>query len=217
MHELIVFIYFDSGSGSPYAFHLWFLRDLIFIVILSPVLLYLRSLIGKYTVCEILFAISFLTIPYIPVFGIFWFMFSYFLDKLSNLKSVFIPVSFLLLCIMQMSCPSGYWKYFNIPIILLGMVSIWIVYDKICSNTFDIRNHKALMTVCSFTFFIYLFHEPTLNIVRKIIIIPFRHSYFGFAVGYLLSPWIFALIWIFVGMSFKKGLPRVYNLCVGGR
>lgn len=38
--KILNFIYFDSGNGSPYAFHLWFLRDLIFIVILSPILLY---------------------------------------------------------------------------------------------------------------------------------------------------------------------------------
>lgn len=124
---------------------------------------------------------------------------------------------FLLLCIVQMSYFSDCWKYLNIPIIILGMVSVWIVYDKICPNTFDIRNHKILMTVCSFTFFIYLFHEPTLNIVRKIIIIPFHHSSFGFAVSYLLNPWIFAFICIIVGMAFKKVLPRVYNICVGGR
>lgn len=214
LHELIVFLYFDSGSGTPFAFHLWFLRDLIFIVILSPALLCLRSLIGKYTVCGILFVISFITIPYIPIFGMFWFMFgSCFLDKLSMMKSLFIPVSFLLLCIVQMSYPVYFWKYFNIPIIVLGIASIWIVYDKICPKTFDI----ALMTMCSFTFFIYLFHEPTLNIVRKIIIIPFHHSSFGFAVSYLVSPWIFAFIWIIVGMSFRKALPRVYNICVGGR
>lgn len=38
--KILNFIYFDSGNGSPYAFHLWFLRDLIFIVVLSPILLY---------------------------------------------------------------------------------------------------------------------------------------------------------------------------------
>lgn len=32
--KILNFIYFDSGNGSPYAFHLWFLRDLIFIVVL---------------------------------------------------------------------------------------------------------------------------------------------------------------------------------------
>lgn len=219
LYELIAFLYFDSGSGTPFAFHLWFLRDLIFIVILSPVLLYLRSLIGKYTVCGILFAMSFLTIPYyIPILELFWFMFgSCFLDKLSNLKSVFIPVSFLLLCIVQMSYLSDCLKCLNIPIIILGMVSMWIIYDKLCPKTFDIRNYKVIGTACSFTFFIYLFHEPTLNVVRKTIIIPFHHSSIGFAVSYLASPWIFALIWIFVGMAFKKVLPRVYDLFTGGR
>lgn len=218
LHELIVFLYFDSGNGNPFAFHLWFLRDLIFIVILSPALLCLRSLIGKYAVCGILFVMNFFTIPYIPIYGLFWFMFGLcFLDKLSNIKSAFVPVSFLLLCIVQMSYPSDLWKQFNIPIIVLGIVSIWTVYDNICPKTFNINNHKFLMTVCSFTFFIYLFHEPTLNIVRKIIIIPFNHSSLGFAVSYLVSPWIFAMIWIVVGFGQKKALPRFYNVCVGGR
>lgn len=218
LYELIVFLYFDSGSGTPFAFHLWFLRDLIFIVILSPALLWICSLIGKYTVCGILFVMNFLTIPYIPLYGMFWFVFgSCFLNKLSNMKSVFIPVSFLFLCIVQMAYSSDYWKYFNIPIIVLGVVSIWGIYDKICPRAFDIGNHKNLMTICSFTFFIYLFHEPTLNIVRKIIIIPFHHSSFGFAFSYLVSPWVFAFAWVFVGMAFKRFLPRVYNICMGGR
>lgn len=216
--DILNVLLLDSGSGTPYAFHLWFLRDLIIIVILSPILVYMSSRLGKYVVCGILFIMTYFTIPFHSLFGMFWFMFGHcFLDKLSNLKSIFIPVLFLLLCVFEMLYPSELWKYVKIPIIIIGVTSMWIVYDKICPKTFDIREHKILMTSCGFTFFIYLFHEPTLNIVRKIIVIPFHRSSFGFALSYLLSPWIFAVIWILVGMAFKRITPRVYGVCMGGR
>ena len=67
------------------------------------------------------------------------------------------------------------------------------------------------MKACGFTFFIYLFHEPTLNIIRKILIIPFHHSSFGFAFSYLASPWIFAVIWIIIGIGFKRIMPHIYR------
>ncbi len=218
LHELLYFLYFDSGSGTPYAFHLWFLRDLIIIVILSPILVYTSSRTGKYVVCGILLVMTYFTIPFLPLFGMFWFMFGHcFLDKLSNLKSIFIPISFLLLCVIEMLYPSELWEYVKIPIVIIGVTSMWIVYDKICPKTFDIREHKFLMKSCGFTFFIYLFHEPTLNIVRKVIVIPFHHSGFGFALSYLISPWIFAVLWILIGMAFKRIAPRVYSVCTGGR
>ena len=192
--KILNFIYFDSGNGSPYAFHLWFLRDLIFIVVLSPILLYASEKTSKYAVCGILFVLNYFAIPFLPLSGMFWFMFGYcFLDKLSNLKSIFIPVIFTVLCITE------------------------ILYDKFCPKDFEIKKHNVLMKACGFTFFIYLFHEPTLNIIRKILIIPFHHSSFGFAFSYLASPWIFAVIWIIIGIGFKRIMPHIYSICLGGR
>lgn len=48
------------------------------------------------------------------------------------------------------------------------------------------------------------FHEPTLNIIRKLLIIILGHSSIGFAVNYLISPWIFTLLFIIIGFYFKK-------------
>lgn len=62
-----------------------------------------------------------------------------------------------------------------------------------------------------------LFHEPTLNIIRKLLIIILGHSSIGFAVNYLISPWIFTLLFIIIGFYFKKKLPKLYSICVGGR
>ena len=69
----------------------------------------------------------------------------------------------------------------------------------------------------SFTFFIYLFHEPTLNIVRKLLIFPLGTSSLGFAINYLISPWVFAMLFIGLGWLLRKYMPKVYGVCVGGR
>lgn len=94
---------------------------------------------------------------------------------------------------------------------------MWTVYDRVVPGAFELREHKWLLTACSYTFFIYLFHEPTLNIVRKVLVIPFHHSSFGFAFSYMLSPWFFAAMWILVGVVVQRFVPRVYGVCVGGR
>lgn len=216
--DLLYIIYIDSGSGTPYAFHLWFLRDLIFIVVLSPILLYAVSKVGKYSVCGILFVMNYFSIPILPIYGMLWFVFGLcFLEKMSVLKSMAIPLLFIMLCVFEMIYPHEYWGDIKIPVIMIGIVSIWILYDRFCSNDFDIKGHRFLMTACGYTFFIYLFHEPTLNVVRKLLVLPFNHSSFGFAFSYLVSPWIFAIIWILVGMFLKKVTPSLYNVCVGGR
>ena len=44
---LLNMVYWNSGSGVPFAFQLWFLRDLIIIVALSPALLLLARLFNR--------------------------------------------------------------------------------------------------------------------------------------------------------------------------
>ena len=44
--DLLRMVYWDSGSGVPFAFQLWFLRDLIIIVALSPLLLLMARVLN---------------------------------------------------------------------------------------------------------------------------------------------------------------------------
>lgn len=216
--ELIYFLFWDAGNGSPYAFQLWFLRDLILIVVLSPLLYMMSKWMGKTVVCGLFFVLSFFPIPILPVYGIFWFLLGgFFLDKFSDIQSHWIPLVFLLLSVFEMFFQGSIWEYLRIPIILLGILSFWTLYDKLVPATFELSKHKHWMILCSFTFFIYLYHEPTLNVVRKLLVVPFPHSSFGFAFSYLASPWLFALIWVGVGIVFKRHFPRIYEICMGGR
>lgn len=126
-------------------------------------------------------------------------------------------IAFLLISVIELITPNPIWSYFQIPIIALGIISIWNLYNKLVTKSFILEKYKLLYIACQFTFFIYLFHEPTLNIVRKLLIIILGHSSMGFAVNYLVSPWIFALTFITIGFYFKKYLPGLYSICVGGR
>lgn len=92
-----------------------------------------------------------------------------------------------------------------------------MLYDRIVRKDFRLKDASLLNMACGFTFFIYLYHEPTLNVVRKILVIPLGHSPVSFALSYLLSPWIYAAIAIVVGKCFKALLPKVYGVMMGGR
>jgi len=85
-HELLWLLYVDSDNGQPYAFHLWFLRDLIVIVALSPLLLLLIRKIGIKLMVVVLFALNFAGLPDNPTYGLFWFVFgAWFVPAIKNL------------------------------------------------------------------------------------------------------------------------------------
>ena len=211
-----IFIGKDGGS-SPWAFHLWYLRDLIIIVACSPILYFLRKYLKIESVCLIFFVLSYVDIPVVQFSSFFWFIAGEaFLTRLDKVRSWIWLVIYLIISSLEMvfSCDFSYMK---IPITFVGVVAMWSMYDYFVDKSFVLKNHYNLSTVCSFTFFIYLFHEPTLNVVRKLLVIVLGRSSFGFAVNYMLSPWIFAILFILLGLFCRKYIPRLYSICVGGR
>lgn len=74
MGEILRSIFYDAGNGNPCAFQLWFLRDLILIVVTSPLwYLCLRNL--KWGFVGVVFGLTYLDVPHIPFYSLFWFAF----------------------------------------------------------------------------------------------------------------------------------------------
>lgn len=138
---------------------------------------------------------------------------------LSNKIRILSFISIILVLYTHSGFPD--WKAFfrlvKIPIVLLGLISIWTWYDSLVPSSYDLCRHPLLSTVCRFTFFIYLYHEPTINIVRKLLVIPFGQTSFGFAFSYMVSPWLFALCFIYIGVLLEKYANVPYKILVGGR
>lgn len=109
------------------------------------------------------------------------------------------------------------WTEWKIPITLMGVASIWGNYNAVVREGFVLKAHRWLAVACGYTFFIYLFHVPTLNIVRKVIVAVVGKTPFGYMLSYLASPWLFALVAVLVGMALRKYLGKVYLTCTGGR
>lgn len=207
-----------EDSTSPLAFHLWFLRDLIIIVVCCPVLFFLRKYLKSELVCLIFFILSYVYMPIVSFSSFFWFIAGEaFLTRMEKIRSWIWPVIYFVVSIISMVSTNDCFTYLQIPITFVGVIAIWSVYDFLVDKSFCLNHHHYMSIACSFTFFIYLFHEPTLNIVRKLLILILGRTSFGFAVNYLVSPWIFAFGFIILGYFFRKYAPRLYSICVGGR
>jgi hypothetical protein len=100
---------------------------------------------------------------------------------------------------------------------MVGVFAIWLMYDVITEKIHISHPAFFIYKVCSFTFLIYLFHEPTLNIVRKLIVAVAGKIPSGYLISYLVSPFIFMAVAVVVGMFLKKYTPKIYGILTGGR
>lgn len=224
--EILRCIFYDAGNGSPCAFQLWFLRDLILIVATSP-LWYLCLKHLKWGFVAVVFVLTYWDVPQVPFYSLFWFVLGGQITKVrieTERKDGIRSAELLALCLfLVLSIVELFyfemidWRSLRIPIILLGIVGALGLYDAVVGKDFNLSQHRWLATACQFTFFIYIFHEPTLNIVRKLIVVVLGKNEFGYLTSYLISPWIFAVCVVFIGLLFRKYLPKVYNVCTGGR
>ena len=147
--EIITSLFWHVPRGtSPWAFHLWFLRDLIIIVAISPLLYYVRKAIRGSVLTFVLFLLSFFQFEVVPVYALFWFMAGdAFLVKLDKVNTYWIPAVFIVLSVLELAFPELPWKQVRIPIIALGIVSIWNLYNRIVPITFEFKKHKYKIRV----------------------------------------------------------------------
>jgi surface polysaccharide O-acyltransferase-like enzyme len=71
---IIVSIFYNSGNGSPLAFQLWFLRDLIILILLSPIWFLLFKYL-RWSWIAVAFLLNYFSISIFPVYALFWFGF----------------------------------------------------------------------------------------------------------------------------------------------
>lgn len=220
---LFKYVFFASrDSYYPIAFHLWFLRDLIIIVFLSPVIYILKKVAKSLTF--LFFVIAYcITDGYFQRFmeSLMWFMtgaclIPYVIER----KSIKLPflvavaIVFLISNLVDIAIPL---YLLHVVQIFSGLCLMWGAYDYLISPEYELQKHVFAKLVCGYTFFIYLYHEPSLNIVRKILILPFGQTSFSFAFSYLLSPLVFTFLAIIVGWFLKNNIPQFYSVLTGGR
>lgn len=212
--------YYDFPNDAPFAFQLWFLRDLIIVMCFTPLLWKIKRIrYGMETFMLLILFLLLINVKHFPSKAFFWFCFgTQFLQKMKQ-ESLASPgiLFFILISVFQLVCPNVIWAYFEVPIVVLGLICLWTFYDKLIPQYFSLRSHKYLWMLSKCTFFVYLYHMPLLHVFRKSIIVILHPSSLTFAISYLISPWILIVSLIGVSLVLNKYVPKFYNVLVGGR
>ena len=99
---------------------------------------------------------------------------------------------------------------------LFGVIGAWLLYDKIVKGRI-LCNNKNLAQACSYSFFIYLIHEPTLLIFKKIPLIIFGNNETALIISFIIIPIIFVITTILIGKILRKYATSAFSIYTGGR
>jgi Acyltransferase family. len=216
--------YRKTISTPAIAFQFWFLRDLIILTAISPIL---KFFIRKYP-ASFLFAFSFIyVIPLRTYFvetqalfyyslGLYWGMYDIPLfekiDKIDWAESIIVfLLSFFITWRFFNSSSTVYWlMVLAACVILLKLSGVIAVHDKV---------FKTASYLAVFSFFLFAAHAPALQeIIRRVWLrfFPMKNQFFCifeyFGVNILTI-----LIGTGAGILLRKAFPRFFGLITGGR
>lgn len=231
---LIEKAYFWFWDG-PIAFQMWFVRDLMIMIVLSPVIYYVLKVLASHRWTSYTAVISCLALVdwhyTAQIWAFAWFALGGILSMskylcIVDLKPYKYPALLMLfishVVIFNNALCAARLSEFPIDIdyvTILGVPAVWILYDCFITNSHHSKllspNYYSSKLITS-TFFIYLIHEPFLNVVKKLPLMVNR-SECMIDLCYLLVPIVFVFFSVTVGNFWKKNLPKSYSFFVGGR
>lgn len=215
---------------NPIPYQLWFIRDLIVLIIISPILYWLIKRL-KFYIIFILFFAWLYNFNYV-IFtsrALFFFSFGALLSiqgiKIQNSKLnnqyVFFIFIWMILLLIKTTLNYNHFEngslisLFHNLSILFGILSIWFLYDRIFEKI-DISKTKIYL-LFQFTFFLYAFHEPVLTIFTKTFYYIIGISELSSFIIYLIAPTFTIFVSILIGYFTKRYIPKYYYLMTGGR
>jgi hypothetical protein len=99
---------------------------------------------------------------------------------------------------------------------LIGLYVMWSLYDIFAGGKCP-ANKGLWKYICGYSFFIYCFHEPTFNIVKKLALAVCGTSELVLIFFYYLNPWIIVVIAVLTAKLLQRMTPRIYKILTGGR
>lgn len=221
-------------STGPIDLPLWFLRDLIVVTLLTPVLYYaIRKLKISFIIFLFLAYVSriWILVPGFSITSFFYFsMGAYFalngLDMVSfasKYKQLFLPASIILL-VLNTICT-------GVDVVIAGNIRPFYGYTGVfsafivsswCIRRFGMKPHKLLVSGC---FFVYALHtlwipifgspvEFSSSVLHKLI--P-GTSGLENGICYLLTPFVTAFLCIAILVVMRRLFPRITRFFSGSR
>jgi len=218
---------------NPVPAQLWFLRDLIALIAFSPLIYRLIKhlrlipiiLVFIIWIVFLRFSNKFYSIESILFFFLGAYLALHKSEYLTRRLTKKYNLIFLLLWVLivfvkttllfqNIKSAVPYYLLHRISI-LVGIPAIWTLYDVVMNNKESVN--KTLLTLSSFSFFIYLFHMPLLKYLQKGLFYIVGKNEIVSIVSYFVLPIIMITVSILLGGLLKKYTPKFYGLITGGR
>lgn len=209
-------------------YQLWFLRDLILLVFASALIYYIikktKFLLPFISFCFWIFNQStiFLSSESILFFSIGATIALYYPEYPTKLfinnKIASIWIVLLVSKIIVLYFNQDQKIIINIihkTSILIGLLSVWSLYDIWYPNLKEMMFKRK--TLLDYSFFIYVFHEPLLTIVKKSMFLVMGKKELSYFIIYCISPFIIISSCLIAGHILKKYFNKFYNFSTGYR
>ena len=214
----ILYTIFINPIGT---YQLWFLKDLFILILFTPIIYW-----GiKYLRFFLILLLCFFWINgiqyFIQIESIFFFVLGGYIAL--EYKSILYKkysqkiIAILKFCIWLIFC--GFLVEYNLGYyshcigILLGIWSLWCMYDVLYSYIRRINNLKKL---AGYSFFIYVAHEPLLTVIKKLLLC-IGGSPIMILIIYFMAPLITICVCVVIGCLLKDRFPKFYAFISGGR
>jgi len=215
---------------NPIPFQLWFIRDLFVFIVLSPAIYVIIKYL-KTIVLFLLLILWFLQFDFVFFSNealLFFTLGAFLAINKVNLKNYNLSKKSIFLITVWLSivlCESllvyynfSHVSYINVihkSGILIGIYAIWFFYDFIFIKDEVLK--PSYMILAQLSFFIYVFHEPFLDIIKIVFFKVFGNSEFLLFFLYVTSPAFTILVCLFVGQYLKRFTPVFFKIITGGR
>jgi surface polysaccharide O-acyltransferase-like enzyme len=204
---------------APANMPLWFLRDLMVVSLLTPIIYILIRKLGLWLMglLTILYLSGFYAfIPGLSAYAIYFFIFGAFLsirkmDLAASLKRVEIPayvLSVLFAISMLLTYSSPVFSSLMLSFRLLGAVAVFCLASRILTST----PRRLPSVVCNSSYFIYLAHYVFFfSFIDTVFFTLFGTSIPALSIHYLLCPLVKVAIFVGAYIIYKKLLYRTFN------
>lgn len=203
---------------NPAAFQLWFLRDLLVMVLFTPLLCWWARKHWQSALIAALVSTVF--------YG--WLVYFWIGIILSTQKAdvenyprsrwaLFVTSLLFLGYAVYVALCRALPTYIEVFVNLAGLYVVWCIYDILAKGRDDISRHGLWKWICGYSFFIYLFHEPAFNIIKKLTLAIAGASEPTLILLYYINPWIMVAFAVVVAKLLQRIMPPVYKVLTGGR
>lgn len=210
---------------NPIPYQFWFIRDLILLVIISPII-YLALKYLKWIFIVLVFIVWFVNYDIIVLsneallffaVGSFIAIENFNFKDLKTTTTLLLTAFWLILIVLKL-----YFEFFLFNVmnaqfihklsIIIGICAFWFLLDLILQHI----NLKKT-GVIKLSFFLFATHEPILTILKKLLYVILGTTEQSSFIIFILSPLITIGICLFLGYYFKSIFPKSYSFVTGGR